>query len=256
MPRLDATFTWLSLVAEVLNHGHRSAPRGRPILELIGYKTRLAMANPLVEVPARAIGRKFRAAEAAWILSGDNRVATIGSYAKHIAQFSDDGEVFYGAYGPRLMPSMEYIAETLAKDRESRQAVCTIWNNQPEASKDIPCTVAVQWFIRQGKLHCLDFMRSSDIWLGWPYDVFNFSMVSYWLTKKLYEDHGLNVDLGYLTLIAGSQHLYLDNDNEEKAKSLSMHAGSNYCMILPDTKHLSSAELIEWLWEKARGEGI
>lgn len=254
MSRLDATFVWLNLVGDLLKHGHRAAPRGKSVLELVGYRTRINMYTPMVEVPDRKIGRKFRAAEAAWILSGDNRVETIAPYAKHIADFSDDGVTFAGAYGPQLQPQLEYVASCLATDRESRQAVTTIWRQNPLPSKDIPCTVAVQWLIRNDKLHCVDFMRSSDAWLGWPYDVFNFSMQTYWLQKHLRRVHGIQVGLGQLTLMAGSQHLYAVN--EEAARRLPLnfeYAGRN---IMRETEDLDEHELVEWLWFQANSDGI
>ena len=74
------------------------------------------------------------AAEALWILSGDNKVETIAPYNKNIKQFSDDGIIFQGAYGPRIISQLDYVIESLRKDRESRQAVLTIWNPNPKPS--------------------------------------------------------------------------------------------------------------------------
>jgi thymidylate synthase len=53
-------------------------------------------------------------------------------------------------------------------------------------------------------------MRSSDAWLGWVYDVFNFSCLSMWIVLAL-RQKGIDVKLGSLTLQAGSQHLYESN---------------------------------------------
>ena len=69
--------------------------------------------------------------------------------------------------------------------------------------------------IRNNRLHCFDTMRSSDIWLGWPYDVFNMSMISRYVLlylKSIDEiaiDH--DIELGNLYLTAGSLHLYEKN---------------------------------------------
>jgi thymidylate synthase len=146
-------------------------------------------------------------AEAWWILTGQNKLETIQRYSKQIKEFSDDGIFFMGAYGPKVVDQLPYILDSLVKDPSSRQAVLSIWRERPRSSRDIPCTLTLQFFIRDSRLHCCANMRSSDIWLGWPYDVFNFSMISKYLVELLNKDEEL-ISLGNLYFTAGSQHLY------------------------------------------------
>lgn len=204
---------WLNLLADIFNKGSNCTPRGKPTRELLGHQTRINMAYPILTEPTRKLGYRFQAAEAAWILSGDNRVSTIAPYSKAISNFSDDGFMFFGAYGPKIVDQLPYVARALTDDADSRQAVLTIWRQSPPKVRDIPCTVSLQWLIRGEKLHCLASMRSSDAWLGWPYDVFNFSMVSLYLLNLLqtiFKESELfqRLELGDLILTAGSQHLY------------------------------------------------
>lgn len=217
---------WLRVLEEVLQNGNESAPRGKPILEILGYQTKILMSSPVMTIAERKLSYKFMCAEAAWILDGDNRVESITGFNKNIAKFSDDGVYFAGAYGPRIVDQLTYVVDTLVADPDSRQAVIEIWRPNPRSSKDVPCTISVQWFVRNGALHCVDTMRSSDIWLGWPYDVFNFSMLSAYIVllikhrnlgwlpngsdNKKYETLH-NLKLGTLILNAGSQHLYEEN---------------------------------------------
>jgi thymidylate synthase len=254
MSRQDATSVWLKVVSDLLDKGRQVSPRDQGTRELMAYKSAVDMNYPLVEVPARKIGRKFRAAEAAWILSGDNRVETIAPFSKEISRFSDDGQTFFGAYGPQLLPQLDYVVTKLAEDPDTRQAVATIWQRSPQASKDIPCTVAVQFIIRNNRLNCIDTMRSSDIWLGWPYDIFNFSMLSYYIIKRLRREHGIRLGLGRLTLVAGSQHLY--DRNLDAARSLNLHISEEPRLVTQDTWDLDDRELVDWLWTQAHGEGI
>ncbi|HMV57018.1 MAG TPA: thymidylate synthase [Nitrospira sp.] len=200
---------WINLLANLLD-APVVAPRGKSTRELLGWKTLVPMDNPVITIRERNLGYRFMAAEAAWILSGDNRVSTIGPYSKAISNFSDDGYQFFGAYGPKIKMQMPYVAAALVKDEYSRQAALTIWRESPMPSKDIPCTISLQWMIRDGQLECFANMRSSDAWLGVPYDWFNFSMVSAWLLILLRRIHKPyeNVSLGNLHFYAGSQHLY------------------------------------------------
>lgn len=212
----SATSEWLLMLEAIVQHGYPAFPRDKEIKELLATQLKFDMEYPVVSTKLRKLGYKFMAAEAYWILTGDNRVETIAPYSKAIANFSDNGVTFDGAYGPMIKQQFDYVVDALVKDNDSRQAVLTIWRPSPAPSKDIPCTVAVQFFIRDGFLHCIDTMRSSDIWLGVPYDVFNFAMLSIQVGLALRERE-VHVSLGHMVLQAGSQHLYATNFEEAEA---------------------------------------
>jgi thymidylate synthase len=202
---------WLGALHNIMQQGSIVKPRGMECLEVLGMRVSCPMRKPIVTNAARGLGYKFMFAEAHWILTGDNRVETITPFSKKISEFSDDGLTFYGAYGPRIEAQAYHIIHTLSRDRDSRQAVLTIWIPSPRLSKDIPCTISAQFLIRDNQLHCIDTMRSSDIWLGLPYDTFNFSMLSCYILLWLNKLNGWNLTLGNLYLSAGSMHLYRDN---------------------------------------------
>jgi hypothetical protein len=89
-------------------------------------------------------------------------------------------------------------------------------------------------------------MRSSDIWLGWPYDVFNFSMLSaaILLTLKSVDDNFLCGNLGYLTLNAGSQHLYVPN---EAAAQDCINTPDGWCEEYEENFFEHPTELVNYL---------
>lgn len=245
---MNATDAWLYLVNRLMLDGRIVHPRGQATRELLAYRTFVSMTAPVVLSRARRLGRKFMFAEAAWILSGDNRVSTIASYSKKISDFSDDGIRFFGAYGPPLRDQLGHVVRALRADPESRQAVVTLWRPNPPVTKDLPCTVALQWLIREEQLHCVATMRSSDAWLGWPYDVFNFSTVSLAIWLELGR-HFAPQGLGNLYLTAGSQHLY-ERDANGALQCLKMQDDREDA---PIGKQVGTAdELIDWLWEMAR----
>jgi thymidylate synthase len=217
-----ATEVWLNLLERLRDFGRESNPRGLKIIEQLAWQTAVDMHYPVVRVPGRQLGWRFLAAEAWWILMGKEDVASIAPYSKEISKFSDDGEYFFGAYGPMIEYQLDYVVNKLLEDSDSRQAVLNIWRENPPATKDVPCTLSLQFLIRDRKLHCAATMRSSDAWLGWVYDVFNFTMISAMVLLKLRnrwnnneqswagaEYEPIPVDgLGNLYLTMGSSHLY------------------------------------------------
>ena len=210
---MDFSQTWLHALDDILCNGTPVAPRGKMTMEMPQRTMEVNMRQPVLRIPERSLSYKFMAAEAFWILSGDDRVETIAPYNARIKDFSDDGERFFGAYGPKIKAQLPYIVEKLLADRDSRQAGLTIWRESPPQTKDVPCTVAIFFNIREAKLNAHVFMRSSDVWLGIPYDVFNFSMLSHLvcglLNEQLFTE--LRISPGKLFLTAASSHLYETN---------------------------------------------
>lgn len=241
---------WINLLKGLTSHGHTVTTRGADCLELLCQTTVVPMTNPVITVATRKLGYKFMAAEAAWILSGDNRVITIAPYSSRIREFSDDGVRFFGAYGPPVRDQLGHVVRALRGDNMSRQAVLTIWRQNPPQTKDVPCTVALQWMIRDGQLHCFASMRSSDTWLGWPYDVVNFSVISRAIQLELLNEQPPALQLGRLYLTAASQHLYA----RDKVRALECCAsfGEREAPFSPTGNTAESTDaLISYLWEQA-----
>lgn len=208
---MTANESWLNLLTDVMENGLTSSPRGMKIKEIIGYSSTTDLQKPLVTIVDRKLSRKFLAGEAYWILSGDNKVSTIAPYNSAISKFSDDGRYFNGAYGPRVADQLTYVVDSLVQDKDTRQAVMTIWRSNPRPSKDIPCTISAQWLIRMNEIHCIDTMRSSDSWLGIPYDIFNFSMLTTLVALMYRERTQVALKPGTITMQCGSQHAYEKN---------------------------------------------
>jgi thymidylate synthase len=219
MFKQNFSYRWLEALHDIINNGVSVAPRGQPTREILQRTMAVNMRYPVLTVPARKLSYQFMAAEAIWILSGDNRVDTIAPWNKRIAQFSDNGETFFGAYGPKILDQLNYVVHKLRQDPDTRQAGLTIWRENPPETKDVPCTIAIFFNIRHGKLNCHVFMRSSDIWLGVPYDVFNFSMLGHAICAALNDGGRADTETlpGTLYLTAASSHLYLRNMEAARA---------------------------------------
>ncbi len=228
---INADRAWIRDLEHVFKYGNKVSPRGMQVYETLAHRSIVSMKNPIIMNKHRKLGYKFMAAEAAWILSGDDRVSTIAPYSNDISKFSDNGENFFGAYGPKVKQQIEYVIATLLNDISSRQAVINIWRENPGPTRDVPCTLSLQFIVRLGKLHCVASMRSSDLWLGHPYDIVNFSAISFTVLlqlKALFKDQFTGtLELGNLFLTAGSKHIY-DRNAPDVANIIDMygHAGN------------------------------
>lgn len=203
----EETFTkaWLSLLDNLVHRGEERSPRGLPTREFLAASFHVTKArNNLLDHPARNLNFKFAVAEWLWIMSGSESVEEIAKYNSRLREFSDDGVTLKGAYGPRLVAQQNWVLDKLSQS-DTRQAVMTIWVPSPPPSKDIPCTVSFQFVRRDNTLNLIASMRSSDAWLGLPYDFFTFSQILNCYAGQL------GCDVGWLQFFLGSSHIY-DND--------------------------------------------
>ena len=182
------------------------------------------------------------------MLEGRNDVASIAPYSKSISQFSDDGETFFGAYGPRLYAQLNSVVNELKADLSTRRAVANIWRENPMRTKDYPCHLSCQFLVREDRLECFATMRSSDAWLGVPYDVFNFSM---WSAYVLIALGNKKLKLGNLYNTAASRHLYAANYEDAEACVNNAEEAFAYEPFNP-WEFETTGGLIAHLWNVAR----
>jgi len=209
-----ATETWRYTLEELLRKGKEIAPtslggdwRGRTTRELVAFQTRVPLAQPVLLCQGRKLGYRFMLAEAAQVLSGDNRLATIYPFAKRLKDLSEDGYTMSGAYGPPFVDQLSFVHKALTADAASRQAVVSLWRPRPAPGGEVPCTLTLQWLVREGVINCVVSMRSSDAWMGLPYDWFTFSAMTAFVALLVRPKLG-TLGLGDLVVTAGSQHLY------------------------------------------------
>lgn len=161
----------------------------------------------------------YMCGELLWYLRGSNDKKFIGKFGELWNRISDDGLTSNSAYGYIIkykhgFNQLEKVIELLSKDKNSRRAVININVPNPNVieTKDEMCTIALQFLIRDDKLHCTTMMRSNDIWYGLPYDIIFFTTC-----QKIIADR-LNIKCGTYTHFATSLHIYLrDIEKAEKA---------------------------------------
>lgn len=211
---------------------HEAAPRGMKVKERLGHSFRIAdIRDRIPYIPHREFSIAYMIAELVWYLSGNNSTEWISNYSGFWRNISDDGTTANSAYGARIFKQhpyqgysetdltggmipdrcvpgtwtqWQYLKDELKKDSDSRRAVIHIRMPQDSvlAQKDVPCTLSLQFFIRDGALHQVASMRSSDLILGIAYDIPAFTMFQELLAFEL------GVECGSYTHISNSLHIY------------------------------------------------
>lgn len=205
IPLKDLRNGYVDLVEYVRNNGTPASPRGQDVRELLNVT--VVVSDPAQAVPWD-VGRKLNpdilAAETAHLIGGLSDLEQMKSVAHIFGNFSNEGKLL-GAYGPRTVAQIPLVLQRICSDPDTRQGVATIWSSLElinANNRDMPCTVALTWTLRQGRLHMQTFMRSNDVWLGVAYDYGMFSRLQIALA------YCLGVGVGEYVHTAVNLHLY------------------------------------------------
>lgn len=214
---------WTNAVRHLLTHGSETQGAGvGNTKEILGFSTRITSIDKTFLLNRRRkLSPTYACAEFLWYMKHTKSIKMIKAYAPQYVKFAENDEAF-GAYGWRFYENLtqdftkatsqfELLIRHLNETPNSRQAIITLWeaddlpHTYKKDHKDLPCTLSMQFIIRDNKLHLVVTMRSNDVWLGLPYDVFAFTCI-----QRLVADT-LGVKCGMYTHQAGSLHLYEKN---------------------------------------------
>jgi thymidylate synthase len=205
------------VIEEILSRGETIYPTKGDALEITGVL--LEISDPRARLSrTETRGRIFSGlGELLWYLSGSNEVDFVAYYVgKKYAELAEDGKVF-GGYGPRLLSwkgvdQISNVTKILKTKRDSRNAVIQLFDSTDLAAKhkDVPCTCTLQFMLRDRKLHLFTNMRSNDVHLGLPHDVFCFTMLQEIIANSV------DADMGFYKHAVGSMHLYVKDKGPAK----------------------------------------
>ena len=196
------------VVQAILHGGCPIRPTKGPAKELTSVL--LKIRNPRARISrTETRGKPYSClGELCWYLARADDLEFIAYYIPAYRSYAD-GDHVHGAYGPRLFSwnninQFDNIKTLLTQKPDSRQAVVQLFDAEDliQPHSDIPCTCALQFMIRKRRLHMLATMRSNDVYLGLPHDIFCFTMLQEILARTL------AVEMGTYTHVVGSLHLY------------------------------------------------
>lgn len=234
---------YVQLMDALLSSKGEVAPRGFDTREIINSTIIIEDANEAhVACTSRHFNRRIAGAETIQLLAGMSSLEQLDlASGGRFSQFADGGRLM-GAYGPRTYHQLASLVQLLQRQPDTRQAYFTIWNGQEHAtsSRDVACTTGGQFLIRDDKLHLRVNMRSSDVFLGIPYDWLMFSRL------QLVIAGCLDLEVGSYTHAIGSQHLY--ERDVAQAKAIVDHGAEDHIMITvpPALVHRFDSNLEPW----------
>ena len=206
------------LLRLVRDHGVRKTDRtGTGTLSVFGHQMRFDLRRGFPLVTTKKVHLKSVVHELLWFLRGDTNVAYLREHGVSIwDEWADaDGELgpVYGKQW-RSWPtpdggSIDQIAEVLRQLRtqpDSRRIIVSAWN-VGELSKMalMPCHAFFQFHVAEGRLSCQLYQRSADIFLGVPFNIASYALLTHMVAEQC------ALDVGDFVWTGGDCHLYLNH---------------------------------------------
>ena len=209
---------YLELMKLVRDRGARKADRtGTGTLAVFGHQMRFDLAAGFPLVTTKRVHLKSVIAELLWFLRGDTNVQWLHEQGVTIwDEWADANGDLGPVYGRqwrawqtadgRHIDQIARVLEQLRRDPDSRRIIVSAWNvGELEKMALAPCHAFFQFHVADGRLSCQVYQRSCDIFLGVPFNIASYALLTHILAQQS------DLALGELIWTGGDCHLYLNH---------------------------------------------
>jgi thymidylate synthase len=209
---------YLDLMRHVRDHGVRKQDRtGTGTLSVFGYQMRFDLSEGFPLVTTKKLHVRSIIHELLWFLRGDTNVAYLHDHNVSIwDEWADENGELGPVYGSqwrswaaadgRHIDQIRQVIEQIKRNPDSRRIIVSAWNvGEIEKMALPPCHAFFQFYVAEGKLSCQLYQRSADIFLGVPFNIASYAL----LTQMMAQVTGLQA--GDFVHTLGDAHLYLNH---------------------------------------------
>lgn len=216
---------YLDLMRHVRDHGTRKDDRtGTGTLSLFGHQMRFDLARGFPMVTTKKLHTRSIIHELLWFLNGDTNIGYLNDNKVRIwDEWADENGDLGPVYGAqwRSWPSpdgsridqLAQVLDTLRNNPDSRRIIVNAWNvAELDQMALMPCHALFQFYVAEGRLSCQLYQRSADIFLGVPFNIASYAL----LTHMVAQQTGLKV--GEFIWTGGDCHLYSNHMEQVEAQ--------------------------------------
>ena len=211
-------FQYLDLLADILENGVQRGDRtGTGTLGVFGRQMRFDLQAGFPLLTTKKLHRKSIILELLWFLRGDTNVKWLQERGVSIwDEWADETGELGPVYGKqwrswtapdgRVIDQIANLVHGLKTNPESRRHIVSAWN--PAEVEDMalpPCHCLFQFFVADGKLSCQLYQRSADVFLGVPFNIASYALLTMMVAKVV------GLQPGEFVHTLGDAHLYLNH---------------------------------------------
>ncbi len=223
--------SYLDLLSNLLNHGNRKGDRtGSGTLSIFGHQMRFNLAEGFPLVTTKKVHLKSIIHELLWFLKGDTNIAYLKQNGVTIwdewADAEGDLGPVYGAQwrnwpagNGQCIDQIAQVVEQIKRAPNSRRMLVSAWNiaDLPDESLSPQANVAngkmalaachalFQFYVADGKLSCQLYQRSCDTFLGLPFNIASYALLTHMIAQQC------DLAVGDFVWTGGDVHLYLNH---------------------------------------------
>ncbi|MEY4203421.1 MAG: hypothetical protein RL013_1124 [Bacteroidota bacterium] len=206
------------LLRHILEHGTRKSDRtGTGTISVFGYQMRFNLQEGFPLLTTKKVHLKSVVHELLWFLQGDTNIRYLKENGVSIwDEWADENGNLGPVYGKqwrswaapdgRVIDQITEVVETLKKNPDSRRIIVSAWN--PADLPDMalaPCHCLFQFYVADGKLSCQLYQRSADVFLGVPFNIASYALLTLMLAQVC------DLHPGEFVWTGGDTHLYLNH---------------------------------------------
>lgn len=209
---------YLTLMEYILEHGVEKADRtGTGTRSVFGYQMRFDLRDGFPLLTTKKLHLKSIIYELLWFIKGETNVKYLQEHGVSIwDEWADEeGELgpVYGAQwrswktaDGRVIDQLQQAVKKIKSNPHSRRIIISAWNvGEIERMALPPCHLLFQFYVAGGKLSCLLYQRSADVFLGVPFNIASYAL----LTRMMAQVCGLQP--GEFVHTLGDAHLYINH---------------------------------------------
>ena len=218
---------YLDLMSHVLEHGDRKTDRtGTGTLSVFGWQMRFRLQDGFPLVTTKKLHTRSIIHELLWFLQGDTNIRYLKENGVSIwDEWADENGDLGPVYGKqwrcwetadgRSVDQIERLIDGIKRNPDSRRHLVTAWNpGEVETMALPPCHALFQLYVANGRLSCQLYQRSADIFLGVPFNIASYALLTHMIAQAC------DLEPGDFVWTGGDCHLYL-NHLEQAREQLS-----------------------------------
>ncbi|MBK9758530.1 MAG: thymidylate synthase [Flavobacteriales bacterium] len=244
------------LLSHILEHGTRKTDRtGTGTISCFGYQMRFDLAEGFPLVTTKKVHTKSIIHELLWFLQGDTNIAYLKENGVRIWDEWADADGNLGpVYGKQWRSwaapdgrSIDQISDLVAmikKNPDSRRLIVSAWNPADVPNMALPpCHCLFQFYVIDGKLSCQLYQRSADTFLGVPFNIASYALLTLMIAQVC------DLKPGEFIHTFGDVHLYLDHLEQAKLQLTREPRALPTLHIDPAVKDLFSFRFEHFSWK-------
>ena len=209
---------YLELIRHILDNGAKKDDRtGTGTLSTFGYQMRFDLSQGFPMVTTKKLHLKSIIHELLWFLKGETNVEYLQENEVKIwdAWAGESGELgpVYGKQWRRweamdgsIIDQIDEAIELITNDPSSRRIIVSAWNvGELSEMALLPCHAFFQFYVNDGKLSCQLYQRSADVFLGIPFNIASYALLTHMMAQVC------NLAVGDFIHTIGDAHLYINH---------------------------------------------